>query len=316
MSGRRLHPITIGAGVLLTLFLFFVAHEDQPGQRVAAQTGAARPESAGNNKGPALRQIVLPVRYGLAADLAKTLSEHFKGHAEVQVLSEPVSNCLLITAGSMDFDGVLKSIALLDKAPQPVSIEVVLVEIATSMDKPATPAPTPPDLDDKEFAGTVEDVTAKLEALAKAGKTVSVKRFRMTGLENQLSTVQDGAERSVVSNVVFNTAKKVAHPITSRRATGTIVRVTPRLMPEGDALLDIVVSDDRISASEEGLVLGEGEEGPIIAPTIASYNATAKVRVSPGQTAVVNAVRSETKAKSSRLIAIVSAQAISSVPKK
>src|SRR5262245_8112380 len=104
---------------------------------------AQQPES------PKAKRIVYVVKYGEAKDLASVLTKHFKGDAEVQVLPESPSNCLLISAAPNVFDEVVKSLAQIDKRPNLVSIDILVLDFPAKKRDEGKSPPSEKELDAK-----------------------------------------------------------------------------------------------------------------------------------------------------------------------
>ncbi len=77
---------------------------------------------------PEGKRTVYVVRHAAAAELAGVLSRHFKD-TDLQIIPEPASNCLLITASPAAFAEVAKLLEQLDRRPATVAVEVVIVEL-------------------------------------------------------------------------------------------------------------------------------------------------------------------------------------------
>src|SRR6516162_32696 len=105
------------------------------------------------------QRIVYVVKNGEAKELAGILGKHFKGDAEVQILPDSPSNCLLISAAPNVFEEVVKVLEQLDKRPQLVSVELLIAEVTPKKGDDGKPVAR--ELDDKEFIGPAKDVVER-----------------------------------------------------------------------------------------------------------------------------------------------------------
>lgn len=260
------------------------------------------------------KRIVVPVKFGLASDLAGLLNQHFEGDAAVRVVAEPVSNCLFINATPEVFDELLKTLSQLDRRPRAVAVEVLIAELAPATETTTEGQPAAKSFDEKTLAGPVEKAAEKLDQLMKAGMITGFKQFRLTTLDNQETKVQASAETSITSNVTVNVSTELANRIFERRTIGTIITVTPHLTDDRNVTLKLLLRDDRLHTPEKGESLGNDKNGPIIPPDIVASILDGKVSVPLGQAVVVQGLSTDSKSKETRLVVIVGAHLVEPQP--
>jgi hypothetical protein len=125
----RQHPLyRVAVGLALALGL----------AAAAAAADPAAKDDAGN------KRLLYIVKHGSAKDLAAVLGAHFKGAAEVQALPDATSNTLLISAGPAAFDEVVKLLEQLDRPPQTVAVDILIVTLGKKAEgETAAPPPRP-----------------------------------------------------------------------------------------------------------------------------------------------------------------------------
>src|SRR5262249_38268616 len=67
--------------------------------------------------GPKEKRTLYVPKHGQAKELATILAKHFKGDAEIQVLPDSPSNCLLVRAAPSVLEEVVKLLEQLDRRP-------------------------------------------------------------------------------------------------------------------------------------------------------------------------------------------------------
>lgn len=294
---------------LVTLAFAAQADESKANQEAGAKTEApatarpAQPEAAAPRK-----RSVQQVRNCAAEDLAKVLSQHFQSDTGVQIIAEPRTNSLLINAGPAAFDEIVQTLAILDRPLQPISLEVLVVELATPNDNEGKPAGDTARIDDKQFVGPIGEVNARVEAMEAKGRIISLKRMRMPTLEHQKANTLSGEEKIAVRSVLVNQRTGGATPITEARSAGTSVQVTPRITARKELLLDLAVSDERLIIPADGPVLGKSEQGPIVAHEPVSLTVQTKLCMAPGHAAVAHGVETDTRPQANRFVVIVMAE--------
>jgi type II secretory pathway component GspD/PulD (secretin) len=247
------------------------------------------------------------VKSASAKDLAAVLAKHFKGAAEIQAGPEGTNNVLLVSAPPAVFDEVMKTLELLDKKPQAVAVEVLVVELpdrkADDKDKDKGP-------DEKEFAGPIDDVAKAVEAMQKKGQVAGVKCIRLTALEGQPASLTLGETKPYVTGVV-TTARGVVSRQIQYRNTGTQLRVTPQVAADKSVTLDLSLEDSRLHSSDSLPAVGADEKGNAIPATeFVATRLEAKVSVASGKAVLARDAKVTSKAGESRVLIVVGARVV------
>jgi type II secretory pathway component GspD/PulD (secretin) len=240
------------------------------------------------------------------------LSKLFKGQAEV--LADPPSNCLLVSAPAEVFAEVVKLLEQLDRRPQLVAIDVLIAELAGPKGEAAPAADKL--LDEHALTGPMDQVLARLEALRQKGLVGGLKRMHLSAAENQTALSMTGEERSITTAVAAvpafrpGGAKAVTRNI-DRRKLGTVVKVTPRVVAEQRILLDIEVEDSRAHTPEDGQVLAQDEDGkPVRATELVTVHVKTQLSLPSGQALAVRGVTTNAKSGQTQTLLIVGARLV------
>jgi type II secretory pathway component GspD/PulD (secretin) len=244
------------------------------------------------------KRIVHVVKYGSAKDLAKALSAHFKGVAEVETLPEPNGNILLLRVDPAAFDEVVKLLGMLDRPPRTIAVDVWIADVPLGKgDKPKE------EIDEKELTGTADAIEAKLRALQRKGQIESVKRIQMTALENQTASLLLGESKPYTVGVTVTGTGREARSI-AYRSLGTQIKVTPRVGPDKVVTLELATDDSRLHVPEDAPAIGTGADGkPIRASSFLTAKFDGKVNVPSGQTVVVQGVKMTSPGQSLVIVA-------------
>jgi hypothetical protein len=251
------------------------------------------------------KRIVYVVKYGSAKGMAALLGKHFQGEVEVEVVPDVASNCLLIRAAPAAFGEVVKLLAQLDRRPQTVAVELLIVEAPA---KGAKPGAGRKELDEKELTGPVSDVVSRLEGLQKTGEVGGLKRIQLTAVEHQPASALLGEMRAVVSGVRVLGGGQVSRSIVYRNV-GTSVKLTPRVAPGNKVLIDLDVSEARAFVPEDGVVLGKDEKGQEVRATeFVSDKLVTTLEVPSGHAVFARGVKTTAKAGQPRTVILVAAR--------
>lgn len=184
-----------------------------------------------------LKRAIHVLEHRAAKDVAKLLTAQFKSEAEVTILADAPSNCVLLQSPPKLLEQLLENVAQLDRAPRAVLIDVWVAELKSEGGKNA---------EDRGLTGPLIEVETKLKALQKKGVVVSIGHVQIRGLEHQPTTCQSGEERSIVTSAVANRAA-AGGLVTSldRRVVGTLVTATARVAAEQVVHIDLTFEDSR-----------------------------------------------------------------------
>lgn len=257
-----------------------------------------------NDAGP--KRVTYIVKHATAGGLAAVLADHFKGSAEIQALPDPASNCLLISGPPAAVDEVVKALGQLDRAPQTVTVDVIIATAAKKADgDKAAPAG---EVDEKEFSGPIADVEAKVEALQKKGVLADVKRLQLLAVEGRPESVTLGESLPYVTGV-----NRMATGITSRmisyRNAGLKADATARVSAEKVVSLDLKLEESHPYVPADGIAIGTDENNkPIFATDFAMTTVTSQVEIPSGRAQVVEGVKTSAKSDKPHVLVIVGAR--------
>jgi type II secretory pathway component GspD/PulD (secretin) len=288
------------------------ADEPKPVAKSPPNVSQAAEPSQAKAAGAALsKRLTYAVQYGSPKDLAAVLEKHFQGEAEFLSLPEPANHSLLIATTPAVFDEVVKTLGLLDRPPQKVIVDVLIVEVQSPPEGHGlgdTTGATTKGFDDRQLAGPFEQVAKGLEALSKQNALSYYRQMRVELLENREGTVQVGEEKPRVNGYIPTGQSGLATPVIQQRAVGTIITVTPRVVDAHKVLLELVVRDDRLGLPEDGLQLAMGVA--IMAPDVFTTHLKATLTVPVGQAVIANRVETDARSKRSRQHIIIAARIV------
>jgi type II secretory pathway component GspD/PulD (secretin) len=289
----------------------YAASAQEPGRaKPAPADGPAQPSKPADDAGAKNKRTVYVVKHGAAKTLATTLAQHFRGVAEVQVLPDSPSNCLLISCAPAVFDEVVKVVDQLDRRPQLVAVYIWIVDVTGKKSADGSPVPEDKELAESAFTGSIKDVVAKLEALQKKGKISGLKRLQLTATENQVAMALLGETKSFVTAV--NTAPNGKVNRTSQfRTVGASAQLILRVTPDNVVLMDITLKDNRLQVPENGIALGVDENKvPIRATEFIDANLKTKLKVASGQAVAAQGVETTPDSSGAQTLIIVGAQVL------
>ena len=288
------------------------ADEPKPAAASRPKGAQAAEPSQAKAAGAALsKRLTYAVRYGSPKDLAAVLEKHFQGEAEFQSLPEPANHSLLIAATPAVFDDVVQTLALLDRPPQKVIVDVFIVEVQLPREAEGSAdavAAAAKGLDDRQFAGPIEQVATRLEALSKQNAVAYYRTLRVELLENREGTVQVGEEKPRINGFMPSGQPGQLVPLVQQRAVGTIITVTPRVVDANKVVLELVFRDDRLGLPEDGTQLAMDADGPIMSPDVFTTHLKATLTVPVGQAVIANRVETDERSKRSRRYVVIAAR--------
>jgi type II secretory pathway component GspD/PulD (secretin) len=242
------------------------------------------------------------VKHAAAKDLAGILATHFKGAADIQAGPEGTSNCLLVSAPPAVFGEVMKTLEQLDHRPHVVAVEVLVVQLRPKKAEDKGKGP-----DEKQFSGSIDEVTDRLNAMLRKGEVTGLKRIQLTTLEGQLGSLMLGENRPYVTAVRVTPTGLTSKMITYRNL-GTQVKVTPRVAADRSITLDLSVQDNRGRSSTTATVGTDEKGNPIPATEFILTSLTGKVRVASGKTVLAKDARVISKEGQGESLIVVGAR--------
>ena len=151
-------------------------------ERAAAGTSARAAVDTSHNK-----RLVYRVAHTPAPNLANVLQMHFQGIPGLSVVAEPSGNALLISVPPDLHDELLDTVKKLDRIPKSAAIEVTFLDF--------------PDVEEgkeyaaQEFLGPTDKARSRINELKRTGHIQRVRRFRLTALDNQVTTLQANGDK-------------------------------------------------------------------------------------------------------------------------
>ena len=273
--------------------------------------GTAQVQDAPNSQA---KRIVYVVRHGVAQDLAPVLGQHFKDDAKIQILAEPSSNCLLISASPAALDDIIKVLDQIDRPPQVVAVELLILVLPTSGGHDAKQPSEPMKFDERQFSGPIEQVMAKIESLQKNGQIGGLKRFQFVAMENQPTSLQVGETKPYVSSANV-TQRGTTNNVTYQRV-GTSVELTLRVTRDNLVMMDLHAEDTGMKVPEDGVQVGTSEKGtPHRVPEVTQTTLSSRLSVPSGQAVLAQGVKTTAQSQHNQSFVIVAARVQESVSK-
>ena len=110
----------------------------------------------------ASKQVRYAVNNRSAQELATLLEKQFSGVAGVQIVPDGPNNTLLLTAKPGDLDELLNTLAKLDRRPQEVVVQILILRMPANRE--ADGKMQPADFDAQQLSGAAERVLGHIEA--------------------------------------------------------------------------------------------------------------------------------------------------------
>lgn len=255
------------------------------------------------------RAIYLPKHAG-ASSLATLLSKQFEGEAGVSIVAEPSANVIAIRAASeATFQELLKTLALIDKPARQVAFQVLLVELNEEAN--ANQADPKKAVDPLDLTGPANAVQATLGKWVAAGQVARVRRYSLTGHENQVCSLRLSEIKPIVNGFTLGGPGRMAFPTLMRDDVGTSIDLTPRITETRDIVTTIAVQDSWIEPAERGLELAKGEnDRPLTVQSKVQSRLLSTLTIPDGNAAVVTDWKVDPKANHAPGILIVTAEIV------
>src|SRR5207249_4696831 len=130
-----------------------------------------------------------------------------------------------------------------------VSVELLLLEIASKKNELAKPMSVDKEVDAGELTGPISDVLVRVETLKNAGRIAYFRRIHLSATEGQQALINLGETKPSVTGTTVTGAGHVSRNIIYRN-TGTIVKVTPRIAEDDRVMIDLSIEDARLRVPE------------------------------------------------------------------
>jgi general secretion pathway protein D len=226
---------------------------------------------------PPRGQQMVRLQYAPVENVAKALEEFLAAEQEAEasgprlqvlrqtiLVSEPMSNSLLVSSGPKVLDELIDLIAGLDAQPDMIAIKVLIAEVRTANDRKTDEA------DGNELPSLAEDGAAWLARAKEQGRLEVLSRPQIMTLDNQAAFIQVGESVSIPTGEQSSTRTNV----------GLILGLTPRVTPKGSVVVEVDLERSRLVNSE-----GAGT------PAIRKMTVHTTVLANDGQTVVLEGVK-------------------------
>jgi type II secretory pathway component GspD/PulD (secretin) len=307
MSRITMGAASAGLAVVLCAGFYAAMARENHADRDAAPVAQSKGEAG---SGPQRKRVVYFVKQGAPKDLGTALSKHFRGDLDVQVLPESPNDCLLISAAPAVFGEVVKLLEQLDRRPKLLAIELVVAETAPKKIEGGKQGPREKELDARALTGAVDEVLAKVEDLKKAGRIGYLRRIQLAAAEGQPASVSIGEMRPTVAGLNTSSTGFISRNITYRN-TGTSVKVTARVIPDRQVVMDLNVEDTRGHVPEDGVPIGTDEKGQTVrAEEMLMAKLATRLSTPSGQAVAAQVVQKMSKADQGQTFVIAGARIV------
>lgn len=248
---------------------------------------------------PKPKMVVYSLRSVPAMDLANTLDRVYRAQPiraaapdTMAITPDPISNSLIVTGPPEAVEEVGKLIENLDQRAAMVQLEVLIAEA------PANEV--------KAIKGKPEEAEAKSKELRRIEKPEQMQvlsRVRLTTLDNQEANIRIGRSEPAIHGTTltqFGQTNSIQY-----HEVGTIIRVTPRVMPNNTVTMALSVEHSQAGKAEEGVPLSVNKQGETIrAPNIEQLATKTNVSIADGETLFLSAQPQGAKSPREFLIVI------------
>jgi type II secretory pathway component GspD/PulD (secretin) len=228
---------------------------------------------------------------------------------EANIVANPITNSLIITASPRAYERIRKIVQELDERPKMVSVEVLIAEINISRNKDwavelglqdsllidqilpgrnfaflqgrsvktqgytSLNAGSGPVNGGFTFSAAGESVNVFIRALETRNKGQILSRPNLVMLHNTQGSINVGESLPYAASSTQNTAGGNPTVSTDYQAVGTVLYITPRIMLDG--MISMAIYVERSSVTEWRDIAGNGTEAPRISETYASTTVNA-----------------------------------------
>jgi type II secretory pathway component GspD/PulD (secretin) len=278
---------------------------------IALTFSAQAQPQAGKGDDAKTKRLAYVVQSGSAKNLATVLAKHFKTDVEIQVGPDAASHVLLISTSAAVLDEVLATLAKLDRKPHTVALEVFVIDVEPKKGADGKLVPGDKEIDEKEFTGSAERVTASIVAQQKKGVFAGVKHYQLTAVENQPANLVNQETKPYVTGLVRAGGNMATRTTIAYRTVGTKMVLTPRVGPDQAVTVDLNLEDARSYQPEDGVSLGLNDKGqPVMATEFAVSKLDATVTLPMGQAVLASGVQTKSKTDHARTLIVVTARVI------
>lgn len=253
------------------------------------------------------QRMIYVVKYGNAKDVATALTSHFKGVAQIEVLPESPSNCLLIRAAPSAIKEVVEVLEKMDRLPRLVTVDVIFLERSPKAKKGNIDRENVK-LVPAEFTGPAEAVLKRIDDLVKKGQLGAYKRLQITTAENQTANARLMSSEPYVTAVQSIGGR--THKTVSYRPTGASARVTLRMPADNNVVMDLDAESVWAHVPvENGVSVGKDDDGSTIylAEFPTAMAQCKNVVIPAGQAVALKDIQTKSQTAENETLIIVSA---------
>lgn len=242
---------------------------------------------------PRVRKLYA-ARHLPAVDLAKSMGQLFANSRDnLFIAAEPITNQLLINGPPEQVDELLKMLALIDRQPKSVAIDIWILELQ----------PAPEGAAEIAFADTLARLKPQLQDLEKAGRLTIADHIQLGGIENQSLKYQQGELRRVISGSQ-RTGSGFSAMSTNSMNMGTLAMGTARVTDENAIVVELKVEKSYPGRADEGVVVGANSKGEEIrAPNSHTTSCQSTVNLRSGQVVTLGGLSSSAGQPNLRILA-------------
>jgi type II secretory pathway component GspD/PulD (secretin) len=194
------------------------------------------------------------------------------------------------------------------KTPRLIAVDLIIAEVGPRKAEGAKSGPLEKQFDARDLSGSMNEVLAKVEALKKTGQIGYFRRIQLSTAEGQQASVSIGEMRPTVTGVNTSAAGHISRSITYVN-TGTNVKITAQVSPDGQVLMDLNVEDARGRMSGDGVPIGTDENGqPIRAEERIMAKVTTKLSVASGHSRAAEVVTTSSRSEQAQTLVIAGAR--------
>jgi hypothetical protein len=197
-----------------------------------------------------------------------------------------------------------------NQTPRLIGMDLLIAELAPRKGEGAKSQSPEKQLDARDLSGPMDEVLSKVDALKKTGQISYFRRIQLSSSEGLQATVSIGEIRPTVSGVTMTGTGHSSKNITYR-PTGTNVKVTARVAPDGHVLMDLNVEDTRGQVPDEAIVIGTEEKGqPVRAEEWITAKLTTQLSVVSGRAKAAEVVTTSSKSGQAQTLVIAGARIV------
>jgi hypothetical protein len=224
----------------VTVTLFLLSSVLLGNAHAAENERTARNVAASSDESPA-KTIVYIARNSPATELRPAIAE-FLQDTDSRVVSDAISNVLLIQTTAENQERVLAVLQQLDRAPRTFRIQLHLLEARGE---------SLAEVDAASLTGQTDEVLKSIKALESTSSVYAANRIELTAIESQPTFLQVGEDVPLRSSTTSVPGRGSSSSYRSV-AVGTMFKVQARLSGESDIVLEVDFEKSKIEPPSGG----------------------------------------------------------------